>query len=267
MIVPHEVDEVVLLTQTCDLQHTSASRYLCLVAPILAVDSSLARQARRGHRPGFAALPWLGDTRVADLSRITTLERSVLVGKESVGRPGSAQERADFAESVQRYFTRAALPDEVVSVLSPIMTRIKDRHDKNPDEGRCLGRVLEVRLEADPDLDDESPALCVLFILDEADLPPMPPGAHLDDERTDRLVSDGVAVAAAAVMAADDPVSLREAWTALAEVWVAPAVDAAASGPRVGSVMAEVLNEEELTYARSRRSPLLDLRYLSTRAA
>lgn len=267
LVVPHEVDEVVVLSQTCDLQFTTATDYLCLLAPVVVVEPVLAREALRGHRPGLAALPWLGDDRVADLARITTVERAVIAGQPSVARPQSAQERLDFAESVRRHLTRAALPDEVVNVLKPFLKRIQERHDKNSDEGRCLDGVLELRLSADPDLDDPAPALCVLVILEEIDLPPLSSGATVDDERIDRLVEGGVAMAAKAVVTATSAVTLREAWTALAELWVQPSVAAAEHEPRVGSVSVEVLNEEELSYARSRRSPVLDLRYLSSRAA
>lgn len=151
-VVPHEVDEVVVLSQTCDLQFTTATDYLCLLAPVVVVEPVLAREALRGHRPGLAALPWPGDDRVADLARITTVERSVIAGQSSVGKPQSAQERLDFAESVRRYLTRAALPDEIVTVLKPFLRRIQERNDKNSDEGRCLNLVLELRLSADPDL-------------------------------------------------------------------------------------------------------------------
>lgn len=266
-VVPHEVDEVVVLSQTCDLQFTTATDYLCLLAPVVVVEPVLAREALRGHRPGLAALPWLGDDRVADLARITTVERSVIAGQSSVGKPRSAQERLDFAESVRRYLTRAALPDEIVTVLKPFLKRIQERHDKNSDEGRCLNLVLELRLSADPDLDDPSPALCVLVILNEVDLPSLSAGVAVDDERIDQLVEGGVAMAARAVVTASSAVTLREGWTALAELWVQASVVAAEHEPRVGSVSVEVLNDEELSYARSRRSPVLDLRYLSSRAA
>ncbi len=34
VVAPHVVDDVVLLTQTCDLQETTPDDYVCLVAPV-----------------------------------------------------------------------------------------------------------------------------------------------------------------------------------------------------------------------------------------
>lgn len=137
IVVPHVVDDVVLLTQTCDLQFTTAAEYRCHVAPVIHVSEQVAYEALRGRRPGFAALPWLGSTAVADLSRITTVERSVLVGAISRGRPRNPGERFHFAETVSRYLTRPALPDPINEVLFPFVRRIAEKHDRESAEGRC----------------------------------------------------------------------------------------------------------------------------------
>lgn len=267
MTVPHPVDQVAMLTQTCDLQETTDEEHHCQVAPVLIKHPTFVREASRGHRPGYAALPWIGDDRVVDLSRITTLERAVVVDKPTIGRPRTAQERLDFAEAVNRHLTRVALDPEIVAVLHPFLSKIKARAGKNSDEGRCLDHVEEFRLDADPDLDDPSPALTVLVVLRGENLPRLPRGVTVDDERVDAVQASGIAGACRAILTANTELALREAWTALAELWIEPAVDAAEQEPRVGSIFVEVVNEEELTYGRSRRSPVLDLRYLSTRPA
>jgi len=267
MAVPQPVDQVAMLTQTCDLQETTDEEYHCQVAPVLTKHPTFVREASRGHRPGYAALPWIGDDRVVDLSRITTLERAVVVDKPTVGRPRTAQERLDFAEAVNRHLTRVALEPEIVAILHPFLRKIKARAGKNSDEGRCLEHVEEFRLDADPDLDDPSPALTVLVVIREENLPPVPRGVTLDDQRVDAVKASGIAGACRAILTANSELALREAWTALAELWIEPAVEAAENEPHVGSVFVDVINEEELTYGRSRRSPVLDLRYLSTRPA
>lgn len=267
VIAPQVVDDIVLLTQTCDLQQTTAQERLCLVAPVVRVEPQIARQALRGRRPRFVAVPWLDEQSVADLSLITTVERSVLVGAESRGRPESSEERLRFADAVARYLTRPALPNGVVEVLAPFLVRIKDKHDKSSEEGRCLDKVAEFRVEAVPDIDAESPALTVLAVIEEADLPSLPSGADLNDDRVDALVQRGVSCAAKAALETSDPVRKREAWMALAELWMQPAMHKAAQTDHVGSVDSTVLNGEELSYARSRNAPVLDLQYLSNRPA
>lgn len=267
IVVPHAVDDVVLLTQTCDLQFTTAAEYRCLVAPVISVSAQVAYEALRGRRPGFAGLPWVGLTAVADLSCITTVERSVLVGVVSRGRPRTLRERLHFAETISRYLTRPALPDHINEVLSPFVKRIGEKHDRESAEGRCVHKVSELRLDATPDIDDEEPALNVLMILDEDELPRLRDGSRLDDHRIDRLIDAGRTVAAEAVHLAGDPVAKREAWTALAECWIKSAADLVPTVDGVDSVEITVMNGEELSYARSLNAPILDLRYLTTRAA
>ena len=85
-------------------------------------------------------------TPVADLSRITTVERSVLVAAVSRGRPHTLLERLHFAETVGRYLTRPALPDPINEVLAPFVRRIAEKHDRESAEGRCAHKVSELRL-------------------------------------------------------------------------------------------------------------------------
>lgn len=265
LIVPHPVDHVVLLTQTCDLQRTTPEEHRCLVAPMVDMPEQFAHEALRGRRPGYAALPWISLTAVADLSRATTVERSVLVGAASQGAPRTTDERLHFAETLSRFLARPALPDAVNDVLLPFVKRIRDRYGKQSAEGRCTQKVAELRLEATPDLDHAAPALNVLMLLDEDDLPPLPVGENVRQAEVDKLVKAGLGPAAEAVFRAVTPVQKREAWMAVAECWLKPAADRVPDVAGVGSVTITVLNGEELSYARSRSAPPLDLRYLSTR--
>lgn len=267
IVVPYAVDDVVLLTQTCDLQRTTSDDYRCLVAPLVRVTTTRAREALRGRRPGLAGLPWIDGESVADLSRITTVERSLVVGARSRGRPRNSMERLHFAETVSRYITRPALPDPVNEALEPLVRRIAEKHDRQSPEGRCANTVAELRVEASPDIDAEEPALNVLMILEETDLPGLPPGVDVDDSAIDALVRRGLAAAAEAVEAAVDAVAKRVAWTAVAECWIKPSADCVGLIGGVAAVEITVMNGEELSYARSRNAPILDLRFLSTRAA
>lgn len=267
IVVPHAVDDVVLLTQTCDLQFTTSREHRCLVAPVVPESEKIAYEALRGRRPGLAGLPWISSTVVADLSRITTVERSVLVDAISRGRPRNARERLHFAEAISRYLTRPALPDPVNKVLLPFVRRIAEKYDRQSPEGRCAHKVSELRVEATPDIDSPEPALNVLMILEEDELPRIPTGSDVDHDRIDGLIHAGQTSAAAAVHQAHDPVAKREAWIALAECWIKPSADVVSTIEGVGSVEISVMNGEELSYARSLSAPILDLRYLTTRAA
>lgn len=265
VVVPHAVDRVVVLTQTCDLQVTTPTECFCLVAPVMQVEPELAYQALRGRRPSLVALPWVDDQSVADLSRITTVERSVLLGVIGSSRPRDSRERLHFAETVSRYLTRPALRDDINELLSPFVKRIAEKHDRDSPEGRCAHRVSELRLEATPDFDHPTPALNVLMVLEEEHLPTLLDGQSVEHERIDALRSQGLHGSAVAVEAARGPIAIREAWIALAECWLQPAVDRALAVPGVGSLEITVMNGTEFSYARSRHAPRLDVRYLSTR--
>lgn len=62
IVVPYPADDVVLLTQTCDLQFTTVNEHRCLVAPVEHVAEQMAYEALRGRRPGLAGLPWISST-------------------------------------------------------------------------------------------------------------------------------------------------------------------------------------------------------------
>lgn len=258
-------ERVVILTQTCDLQSTGIDERTCQVALVIDSDPTFAREVIRGRRPTWIALPWVSNLAVADLSKITTLERSVVVDVPTLGRPSSTHEQLHFASMLGRYFSRPALPDGVNDVLRPFVRRIQDRHDKQTAEGWCLQRVATFRVEADPDFDAVNPSLNVLVIVDEAYMPSLAPGSVPNQARIDELTQMQLEEVAAMIRDEAEPLRRREAWLALAEIWVAPAAKASVDGSHVVSVESFVLNGAELTFARSRNAPELDLMYLSTR--
>ena len=264
IVVPHAVDEVVLVTQTCDLQETTSEEPHCLVAPVLKVSTDSAWQVTRGHRPRFVGLPWRDDQSIGDLSLITVVDRSLLVGATSLGNPRTSRERLHFADMAARYLTRPAIANHINEVLAPSVQRIGDRYDRQSAEGRCLEKVAQLRLEANPDFDSAQPALTVLVLIEEEELPSLPAGAELDEERIDRLIHQGLDAACRAALDASDPVAKREAWIALAELWFRPSVELADQTGAIGELNVEVMNGEELSYGRSRNAPILDLGHLST---
>lgn len=270
IIVPEPVDVAVLLTQTCDLQDTSHEARLCQLAPVVTGrGETFAREVQRGRRPGWVAVPWYPahPDGVVDLSRITSAERSLVIDVPSLGRPRTEQERLHFAETISRHFTRVALPDPVCQVLEPFLVRIKERHDRQSEEGRCIALIASLRVEATPDMDAPAPALRLLVVLETSDLPPLPGDADVDNARIDELVSRGYVEAAKVAINATDPVVRREGWTALVELWAKDAVARASTTPEVDGLDVEVISGHELSFARARNAPELDLVYLTTRAA
>jgi hypothetical protein len=96
-------------------------------------------------------------------------------------------------------------------------------------------------------------------------LPPLPHGQEVSQERIDQLKTLDIQCVAQAVIDAKVPVAAREAWTALAELWLAPSQAELLAQPLVGSLDVEVLSGSELDFERSLNSPELDVSHLSTR--
>jgi hypothetical protein len=102
---------------------TPESRF-CQVSPVTDGSPVFARQVHRGHWPGWVDLPWHWPTSVADLSQITTVERSVLVGVASRGRPGTPAERAHLLPSRPQHHRGDPSPvgpleDRALAVAAP----------------------------------------------------------------------------------------------------------------------------------------------------
>jgi hypothetical protein len=267
LIVPVAVDFVAVLTQTCDLQRTTEEDAFCQVAPVLTVTEQMANEVARGWRPRYVAIPWFNASAVADLGRVTTVERSLLVDAQSVGRPGDPATRFHLAEMIGRHTSRAALPDSVSEAVRPILARMKSKNDKQSSEGRCVRLLASIRAEARPHFDAVPLDLTLLFVISEEDLPSLPASVEPDHANIDKLVLAGATAAADAVERATDALAARESWIALTEIWAREARIHSESSDDVSSVSAEVLNGEELSFARSRNAPELDLAYLSTRVA
>jgi len=122
LVVPQDnVEQIVVLTQTCDLQDTTVDENRCLVAPVVVAGAALAEDALSGRRPRYVALPWLNAESVADLTLVTTVERSVIANARSVARPSTSRQKLHLAVCLARNLSRPALPDHINDVLRPFV--------------------------------------------------------------------------------------------------------------------------------------------------
>lgn len=265
LIVGEPTDEVAVLTQTCDLQNTSALERYCLVAPVLRDQSAeLVRQVTKGWKVALAAVPWLDEFSLIDLGRVTTIERHLLVGATELAWPKTDREQFDLSSAITRHFGRIALPDSVVKVLRPITRRMRERHSKNSNEAAAIARVLSARVEANPSFDDPCPDLRVVFVVESLDMPSIESTVEVDRALIDGLRDRGIDAASTAALAdPTDAAACRAAWIALAELWTQEARATANSSDDVDSLDVEVLNDTELSFGRSLRAPELDVMYLS----
>lgn len=188
-IVVSEYDHMVVVTQTCDVVRSCADRPFVQLSPVIQLDEDAAREASRGMRPRYAALPALGDTAFADLDRIVTLEKSLLAAASRQPGCNDDRQRRRFAGSVGRKFGRVAFPDDLELSLRALTARIKSKHDKNSPEGMALAALEEIRVTATPSWDsdriDVFLSFCPATAADALDV--------MSEDEWDSLIDDWIA--------------------------------------------------------------------------
>lgn len=142
-----DCDRVVVISQTCDV--VLGKRPTILVAALRELEHQDATEARRRDNPRYVELAGHG---FADLCHVTSIEKPALL-VESI-ETGLDQEDDSavrvFSLGVGRWFSRFAVPDDVVPWLRPLQDAVRSKYDK-PDSslGQILHKVAEIRVEAD----------------------------------------------------------------------------------------------------------------------
>lgn len=163
-----EVSGLVVVTQTCDIVRSCVNRPYVEIVPLVKVNEEDLHQVKRGRRPAYAALPLLEkDLLVADLDRVMTVEKSILVSwTRTPGFVHDADGRR-FAQALARKRARFAFPDDFNELARKLSSRLVDKHDRNSDEGRGLRALREIRVSASPSWDASSVEVFFSFIRHE----------------------------------------------------------------------------------------------------
>jgi hypothetical protein len=164
-----EVPGLVVLTQTCDLVRSCVERPFVEVAPLRQLEAEKWGSAARGRNPRYAVLPALaGAGWAADLDRVMTVEKAVVASWERIAGCTTDAEARTFALALARKRSRFAFPDDFVELVRPLQKRLIEKHDRGSDEGRALRALREIRVQASPSWDSASVELDFLFIRDDA---------------------------------------------------------------------------------------------------
>ncbi len=146
-----DVSGLVVVTQTCDIVRSCATRPFIEVAPLVRVSEDALHHVKRGRRPAHATLPVLEqELLVADLDRVMTVEKSIVASWKRT--PGFTRDtdRRVFAQALARKRTRFAFPDDFTALARKLQARLTEKHDKATDEGRGLRGLREIRVQATP---------------------------------------------------------------------------------------------------------------------
>jgi hypothetical protein len=216
-----------VVTQTCDIVRDCGERPFVEVCPLVEVDEDKLHEIERGRRPNYAYLPGVSDRHlVADLDRVMTVEKPVVVRWERVAGCLDDNDSRCLSLALSRKRARIAFPDDFVAFAAPLMSRMSEKHDKGSDEGRALRALREIRIRAAPSWGADTIQLMFWFIRNE-----------------------------------DQPTFEKQGWDVLLRAWLARVP---ATG-RFANVDGVVLTLDDLTARDYVESDPLDLDHLSSR--
>ncbi len=255
-----ETNESVLLTQTCDVVRPVADRPFVQVAPLIRItDGAVAARCRDGAQPRYAWVPAAGEDAFADLDRIQTIKKDLLVTLEHIPGVTNDDERRIFARAIARKIERFAFPDDLALSLKKLRDRIIRKWDKPESaEGRALQQVLQIRASSHPDWREPAISVHLVFIVEigvlpkfDEHAPPDPAAVPADDVNPSDV--------AQSLEDATDPAERAMLWSALGNAWAACCTPTGT----VTEVTGEVVGADEYTIDRFWDSSPLDFDYLS----
>lgn len=216
-----------ILTQTCDIVRDCGERPFIEVCPLVEVDEDRLQEIERGHRPSYAHIPGVSDRLLAaDLDRVMTVEKAVVAQWCRTAGCLNDHDARRLSVALARKRARIAFPDDFVSFVRPLKSRMSTKHDKGSDEGRALRALREIRVRAAPSWDAKSIQLMFWFIRNE-----------------------------------DQPTFEQQSWDVLLDAWLHRVP---VSG-RFAEVHGAVLTLDDLTAREYVESDPLDLDHLSNR--
>lgn len=167
-LVESEVVGFVVVTQTCDIVRSCASRPFVEVVPLVKVDERNLHDIQRGRRPQYAFIPALAEKcLVADLDRVMTLEKAVVIRWQRILGCTTDEEKRMFSQALARKRSRFAFPDDFTTFANKLQRRLQEKHEKSSDEGEALRALLEIRVRASPSWDAPKINLMFWFIRKE----------------------------------------------------------------------------------------------------
>ncbi len=164
-LVEAVVEGLMVVSQTCDIVRNCKERPFLEVCPLVEVEPSNLKEIERCRRPQYAYVPGVSNHNlVADLDRIMTIEKGMILKWKRIVGCCTDIEFRNLSQALARKRLRVAFPDDFVKLAGKLQVRIKEKHDKNSDEGRDLRSLREIRVQAAPSWDAESVEIMLYFI-------------------------------------------------------------------------------------------------------
>lgn len=164
-----EVEGLVVVTQTCDIVRSCFDRPFVEVVPLVQVAPAVHQEVERCRRPAYAVVPAVsGRHLVADLDRVMTIEMTIekSVVASWTRTPGwtTDQQARALAQAPGRKRARLAFPDDFSRLAGGLQRRLREKHDRQSDDGRALRALREIRVRAAPSWDADRITLTLWFV-------------------------------------------------------------------------------------------------------
>ncbi|AKS23666.1 MAG: hypothetical protein C75L2_00650008 [Leptospirillum sp. Group II 'C75'] len=163
-----EVKGFMVTTQSCDIVRSCVDRPYIEVCPLLEVADDNLREISRNQRPNYAYIPGVADKKlVADLDRIMTVEKAVLLKWERIEGCRDDIESRNLSLSLARKRSRFAFPNDFIDLVGNLKDRLKGKHSRISNEGKALRKLREIRVKAEPSWKAKEITLIFYFIKGE----------------------------------------------------------------------------------------------------
>jgi hypothetical protein len=163
-----KVEGFMIATQSCDIVRSCVDRPNVEVCPLVKVKPENLSEIIRNQRPNYAYIPGVADKHlVADLDRVMTVEKAVLLKWERIEGCRNDIETRNLSLSLSRKRSRFAFPDDFVDLAGKLKDRLKEKHSKRSGEGEVLRELREIRVKAEPSWNDKEIILTFYFIKGE----------------------------------------------------------------------------------------------------
>jgi hypothetical protein len=161
-----EVPGFTIISQSCDVVRRYQDRPYVTVAALAKVSEDDLGLIISGYRPQFAAIPALQPKNlVADLDLVMTVDKRIVAGWTQTRGCSNDDETRRFSNAVKRKFGRFAFPDDFNRFVGDLQERLKEKHDRQSEEGNTLRGLEEIRVRAAPSWDAEEVELMFWFIV------------------------------------------------------------------------------------------------------
>lgn len=240
LLLWYDEEEFVIVSQDCDVVDSAHGSPYLTVSPMVTIENdSAAGEARRGYMPNYAPVPASGDNRFADLSRVATVEKALLLSATRIGRLADAEQARLFRGVVHRHFSRIGFPDELARVLKPFRDNMRDKKDRDSPEGRAFEAIEEIRVKAFPDWEGDAIAVTLHLLLYRKNFE----GIVTEAERS----------------RSKNPLNAPDEWVRLREKWNRQCAGALVAGGQIKEIEVSVDFFEEFSSGEYVDTSLLDL--------